>query len=62
MTDQIPGDPIPGDASPLAHRIREVLRREHADCARGAEPSCHLAELWAEDIQEILDLAAQDAP
>lgn len=51
MADQ----PVQVRPSPLAERIREHLREAHRDCG------CALGALWAEDIQEILDLAAQEA-
>jgi len=40
--------------SDLANQIREHLRLAHEDCRL-----CKLGELWAEDIQEILDLAQE---
>lgn len=40
--------------TPQAFAIVDELRRAHADC----DPAyCHLAALWAEDVQDILDLA-----
>lgn len=41
-------------SSALAHRIRDEIRRAHRDCHREHCPS---AALWAEDIQEVLDIA-----
>lgn len=48
-------DAFAGGPSLLAHRIRETLRDTHTECT-----GCRLDQLWAEDIQEILDLAARE--
>jgi hypothetical protein len=39
----------------LAHAIVDELRDRHGDCT---SESCHLAQLWAEDVDEVLELAA----
>lgn len=51
------------DTSDLAQRIREQLREAHAECCSdGAFAGCALANLWAEDIQQILDMASEGTP
>ena len=42
----------------LAHRVRDEIHRAHTGCRRDHCPS---AALWAEDVQEILDVAAVQA-
>lgn len=39
----------------LAHAIVDELRDRHSDCDTS---SCHLGQLWAEDVDEVLELAA----
>jgi hypothetical protein len=45
--------------SKLAAEIAERLREAHKACPDG---SCYLAQLWVDDVQEILDIAAELRP
>lgn len=44
------------EPSQTAYRIRDAVRAHHARCSAAC---CALAHIWAEDVQEILDLASK---
>lgn len=46
------GYPAPSE---LAERIRDVVREDHKRCVGGGR-GCPLSVIWADDVQEILDI------